>query len=74
MLTISNFAIWGILAVLGRARAGCHPGHQHPDNVAVAANDPRRADRVRGGRRSGRRRLRRELGVAGRQYDRVYCL
>ena len=37
---------------------------------AVAAGDPHRADRVRGRRRSGRRRLRREPGAAGRQRHR----
>ena len=44
---------------IGRARAGRHPGHWHRDRGAVAAGDPHRADRVRGRRRSGRRRLRR---------------
>ncbi len=37
---------------------------------AVATGDPHRADRVRPGRRSGRRRLRREPGAAGRQRHR----
>ena len=39
---------------------------------AVAAGDPHRADRVRGRRRSGRRRLRREPGAAGRQRHRFH--
>ena len=41
---------------------------------AVAAGDPHRADRVRGRRRSGRRRLRREPGAAGRQRHRLYAV
>ena len=36
----------------------------------VAAGDAHRADRVRGRRRSGRRRLRRQPGAAGRQRHR----
>ena len=39
---------------------------------AVAAGDPHRADRVRAGHRSGRRRLCREPGAAGRQRHRVH--
>ena len=39
---------------------------------ATAASDPHRADRVRARRRPGRRRLRRELGAAGRQRHRIY--
>ena len=39
---------------------------------AVAAGDPHRADRVRGRRRSGRRRLRRQPGAAGRQRHRLH--
>ena len=40
---------------------------------AVAAGDPHRADRVHAGRhRSGRRRLRREPGAAGRQRHRLH--
>ena len=39
---------------------------------AVAAGDPHRADRVRGRRRSGRRRLRRQPGAAGRQRHRFH--
>ena len=42
--------------------------------AAVAAGDPHRADRVRECRRSGRRRLRRELGAAGRQRHRFHCV
>ena len=39
---------------------------------AVAAGDPHRADRVHGRRRSGRRRLRRQPGAAGRQRHRFH--
>ena len=39
----------------------------------IAAGDPHRADRVRGSHRSGRRRLRREPGAAGRKHHRL-CL
>ena len=46
----------------------------HRNRGAVAAGDPHRADRVRAGRRSGRRRFRREPGAAGRQRHRVYCV
>ena len=42
--------------------------------VAVAAGDPHRADRVRAGHRSGRRRLRRKPGAAGRQRHRLYAV
>ena len=52
---------------IGRARAGRHPGLRHLDHGAVATGDPHRADRVRAGHRSGRRRLRRQPGAAGRQ-------
>ena len=38
----------------------------------VAAGDPHRADRVRACRRSGRRRLRRQPGAAGRQRHRLH--
>ena len=58
---------------IGRARAGRHPGcYWHRNRGAVAAGDPHRADRVRGGHRPGRRRFRREPGAAGRQRDRVH--
>ena len=57
---------------IGRARAGRHPGRWQRRRGAVAAGDPHRADRVRGRRRSGRRRLRREPGAAGRQRHRLY--
>ena len=40
--------------------------------AAVAAGDPHRADRVRDRRRSGRRRLRRQPGAAGRQRHRLH--
>ena len=39
---------------------------------AVAASDPHGADRVRASPRSGRRRLCREPGAAGRQCHRIY--
>ena len=42
--------------------------------AAVAAGDPHRADRVRECHRSGRRRLRREPGAAGRQRHRLYAV
>ena len=42
------------------------------DRGAVAAGDPHRADRVPGRRRSGRRRLRRQPGAAGRQRHRFH--
>ena len=42
--------------------------------AAVAAGDPHRADRVRERRRSGRRRLRREPGAAGRQRHRLHSV
>ena len=51
--------------------AGRHPGLWRHGRGAVAAGDPHRADRVHAGRRSGRCRLRRELGAAGRQRHRV---
>ena len=43
------------------------------DHGAVATGDPHRADRVRAGRRSGRRRLRRQPGAAGRQRHRLHA-
>ena len=57
---------------IGRARAGRHPGLWRLDRGAVAAGDPHGADRVPGRRRSGRRRLRRQPGAAGRQRHRVH--
>ena len=57
---------------IGRARAGRHPGHWQRGRGAVAAGDPHRADRVRACRRSGRRRLRRQPGAAGRQRHRFH--
>ena len=59
---------------IGRARAGRHPGRWRRDRGAVAAGDPHRADRVRGRRRSGRRRLRRQPGAAGRQRHRFHAV
>ena len=41
---------------------------------AVATGDPHRADRVRDRPRSGRRRLRREPGAAGRQRHRLHAV
>ena len=55
---------------IGRARAGRHPGRWQRDRGAIAAGDPHRADRVRDRPRSGRRRLRRQPGAAGRQRHR----
>ena len=46
--------------------------HGALDRGAVAAGDPHRADRVPGRRRSGRRRLRRQPGAAGRQRHRFH--
>ena len=46
--------------------------HRQRDRGAAAAGDPHRADRVRECRRSGRRRLRRKPGAAGRQRHRVH--
>ena len=58
---------------IGRARAGRHPGPWHSDCGAVATGDPHRADRVHDRRRSGRRRLRRQSGAAGRQRHRFHA-
>ena len=57
---------------IGRARAGRHPGRWRRGRGAVATGDPHRADRVRACPRSGRRRLRRKPGAAGRQRHRLY--
>ena len=57
---------------IGRARARTSSWPTGGRRGAVAAGDPRRADRVRDGPRSGRRRLCREPGAAGRQRDRLY--
>ena len=46
--------------------------HGVPTVAAVAAGDPHRADRVPDRRRSGRRRLRRQPGAAGRQRHRFH--
>ena len=43
-----------------------------PSVARLLAGDPHRADRVRECRRSGRRRLRRKPGTAGRQRHRLY--
>ena len=55
---------------IGRARAGRHPGPWRLDRGPDAAGDPHRADRVPGRHRSGRRRLCRQPGAAGRQRHR----
>ena len=57
---------------IGRARAGRYPGPWQHGRGAVAAGDPHRADRVPDRRRSGRRRLRRQPGAAGRQRHRFH--
>ena len=58
---------------IGRACARRHPGLCARVVLgAVATGDPYRADRVRECRRSGRRRLCRELGAAGRQRNWLY--
>ena len=44
------------------------------DCGVAATGNPHRADRIRAGRRSGRRWLRREPGAAGRQRHRFYLL
>ena len=59
---------------IGRARARRHPGPCRHDRGAVAAGDPHRTGRVPGRRRSGRRRLRRQPGAAGRQRHRFHEL
>ena len=59
---------------IGRARAGRHPGRWQRDRGAAAAGDPHRADCVPGRRRSGRRRLRRQPGAAGRQRHRLHAV
>ena len=57
---------------IDRARAGRHPGLPAPTVVALRQVTPHRSDRVRGRRRSGRRRLRRQPGAAGRQRHWLY--
>ena len=52
---------------IGRARARRRADQWRLDHGTCAAGDPHRAGRVRGSRRSGRRRLRREPGAARRQ-------
>jgi len=54
---------------VGCARAGRHPWGI--DRRAVAADNSDGADRGSGGRRSSRRRLRRQPGAAGRQHHRL---
>ena len=55
------------------AYAGCPLRNYLPDSRGVTTGDTRRADRIRGSDRSGRRRFRGKLGAAGRQHHRV-CL
>jgi hypothetical protein len=57
---------------IGRARAGCHRGHWQRIRGAVATDDPRHPDCARASRRSGRCWVRRELGAAGWECDRIY--
>ena len=57
---------------IGRARAGRHPGRWHAERDGVATGHSHLADRVCGRLRSGRRRLRRQPGPAGRQHYRLY--
>jgi len=59
---------------IGRARTRCNSDSCNSDCSAGAAGDPHRADRVRGGRRSGRRRLRGQSGAPWRQRHRLYQL
>ena len=57
---------------IGWTCAGRHSGHFQRERGGAAAGKPQRADRVRECHRSGRRRLRREPGAAGRQRHRVH--
>ena len=57
---------------IGLARARRHPGLWRHGRGGIAPGDPHRADRVHADRRSGRRRLRREPGAAGRQRHRIH--
>ena len=59
---------------IGGARAGRHPGSRRHDPGPLAAGDPHRADRVPDRHRSGRRRLRRQPGAAGRQRHRLHVV
>ena len=56
----------------GRAGAGRYPGRRQLERGGGAAGEPQRADRVRVRCRSGRRRLCRQLGPAGRQRNRLH--
>ena len=58
----------------GRARPDVILAGNSPHVPALLAGDPHGAYRVRQGRRSGRRRLRREPGAAGRQRHRLYSI
>ena len=49
------------------------PGRRQRGRGATAPSDPHRADRVRAGPRSSRRRLCRQLGAARRQRHRLYA-
>ena len=55
-----------------RSRRTSSVASSTPAIAPLLAGDPHRADRVRDGRRSGRRRLRREPGAAGRQRHRLH--
>jgi hypothetical protein len=48
------------------------PGRYKRSGIGLATGDPHHPDRVRGCRRSSRRRLRRDAGAAGRQCHRLY--
>ena len=56
---------------IGRAGTGRHSGRRQRGRGAVAASNPQRACRVRGGARSSRYWLRRQLGTARRQCHRI---
>ena len=55
----------------GRAHSGCHTDHWRCRRGTVAASNPHGAGRIRACSRSGRLRLRRQLGAPGRQRDRI---
>ena len=59
---------------IGRARARRHSGPWRRGRGGDAAGDPHRADRVPSRQRSGRRRLRRQPGAAGRQRHRFHVV
>jgi hypothetical protein len=57
---------------IGLTRAGRHPGLWRHERGGVASGEPHRTDRVHANARSGRRRLRRQLGAAHRKRHRFY--